>query len=124
MEKKKILIVDDEENLAEMVKLNLEDTGEFEVRVETEGLQAIAAAEEFRPDLILLDIIMPDMDGSEVANKIKNVQDLKDIPIVFLTAMVSEDEVSSKKGVIGGYPFIPKPISVERLVNTIKRNIA
>src|SRR6185503_21291437 len=70
-EKKRVLIIDDEASFARMVKLNLEKSGEFEVRVENKPTYALAAAREFKPDLILLDVIMPAMDGGDVANQIK-----------------------------------------------------
>lgn len=65
---KKILIVDDEEDFTKLIKLNLERTGEYEVEIENGGLRGLAAAREFKPDLILLDILMPDMEGGEVAS--------------------------------------------------------
>jgi CheY-like chemotaxis protein len=98
MEKKKIMIVDDEERFAQMIKLNLETTGQYKVRIETEGEKALPAAQEFQPDLIFLDVMMPGLDGGDVAKQIKDDKDLKNTPIVFLTAIVSENEVSSKHG--------------------------
>lgn len=123
MAKKKILIVDDEEDFAKLVKLNLERTGNYEVRVEFQGIKAIVAAREFRPNLILLDILMPGMDGGEVAETIRDDKDLKNIPIVFLTAATTKKEVSSHGGIIGGRPFIAKPVSVEELISCIEKNI-
>ena len=123
MDKKKILIVDDEELFTKLVKLNLEKTGDYEVRVENKGSQGLAAAREFQPDLILLDILMEDMEGSEVASQLKNDANTKDIPVVFLTAVVRKEEVESGCGVIGGRPFIAKPVSVNELVDCIERNM-
>ena len=70
MEKKRILIIDDEAGFTRMVKLNLEKTGQFEVREENKATYALAAAREFKPDLIILDVIMPTMDGGDVFNQI------------------------------------------------------
>lgn len=123
MEKKKILLVDDEEAFGRMVKLNLEKTGEYEVKIETKGAQALDSVKEFRPDLILLDIVMPDVDGAEIARQIESEEALKNIPLVFLTAIAKEDEVVSEGGIIGGYPFIAKPVTTEKLIDSIKRNI-
>jgi len=123
VDKKKILIVDDEELFTKLVKLNLEKTGDYEVRVENKGLQGLAAAREFQPDLILLDILMPDMEGSEVASRLQDDAQTKDIPVVFLTAVVRKEEVESGCGVIGGRPFIAKPVSVNELVDCIERNM-
>jgi CheY-like chemotaxis protein len=123
MEKKKILIVDDEENFTKMVKLNLEETGEYTVKVENNSNNAFMAAKEFKPDLILLDIMMPGKDGGDVASELKSDGALKDIPVVFLTAIIKEGEIDSQDGSIGGHPFIAKPVSAEDLVKHIKEHI-
>ena len=121
--RKKILIVDDEMTFGQLIKLNLEETEQYEVRVEIQGARAIVTARDFRPDLILLDIVMPDIDGGELAHHIKADKLLKDIPIIFLTALVQDKEVDSKEGMIGGYPFIAKPVNTEELISCIKENI-
>jgi CheY-like chemotaxis protein len=77
--KKRILMVDDEPALTRMVKLNLERTGNYEVRTENQGSKAIAAAKEFKPDLIFLDVMMPDMSGDEVAAQLKEDAQLASI---------------------------------------------
>lgn len=122
MGKKKILFVDDEAKFVRAVKLNLEETGEYEVRVETEGEKALAAAQEFKPDLIFLDIIMPGVDGGEVAHIIKADETLKGIPIVFLTALAKQEEEKIRDGRIGGH-LLAKPVTTERLIECIKKYI-
>ena len=121
--KKKILIIDDEKGFTEVAKLNLEETGSFEVQIENRGSQGLAAAQEFQPDLILLDIIMPDMDGGQVANQLKADEATRDIPIIFLTAAVTGTEVDSHGGLIGGHPFIAKPGSIEELIACIEEQL-
>ncbi len=123
MDKKKILVIDDEQDFGKMVKLNLEDTGQYTVRIEDKGANAISVTKEFKPDLILLDIVMPDVDGGEVVHQMKKEEELKDIPVVFLTAIVTEGEVDSQRGVIAGYPFIAKPVSVKKLISSIEENL-
>lgn len=123
MERKKILIIDDEENFLKLVKLNLEKTGEYEVRVENKGAQGLAAAQAFKPGLILLDIVMPDMDGGEVCFQIENDENTKNIPIVFLTVIVTKKETGSKGSIIGGHPFIAKTVSRDELIACIEENI-
>lgn len=123
MDKKKILLVDDEERFTKLVKLNLEKTGNYEVRVENKGAQGLIAARQFNPDLILLDIMMEDMEGSEVAAQLRDDTNTKDIPVVFLTAVVKKEEVASGCGVIGGRPFIAKPVSVSELIDCIEKNL-
>src|SRR2546426_9383800 len=122
MDKKRVLIVDDEASFTRMVKLNLEKTGFFEVREENKATYAIAAAREFKPDLILLDVIMPTMDGGDVAAHIKNDRQLKDIPVVFLTATVSQREAGDVGLNSGGELFLGKPVSVETLIKCINEN--
>jgi CheY-like chemotaxis protein len=120
--KKRILIVDDEDSFVKLVKLNLEYTGEYEVLGETKGARALAAAREFRPDFILLDIVMPDMDGGEIAQQLKDDKELKDIPVGFLTALVSDREVTQNGDSIAGRPFLAKPVTVGQLIEFIKSN--
>ncbi len=120
--KKRILIVDDEAAFGRIVKLNLEETGRYEVVTETKGPQALAVARKFKPDLILMDIVMPDLDGGDACREIKSDPVLKNIPIVFLTAIVTEREAVSQKSVMGGYPLLAKPIAVEKLIDCIEKN--
>ncbi len=123
MKKKKILIIDDEEDFCQMIEFNLEDSGKYEVRRETKGKRALAAAKKFKPALIFLDIVMPDIPGDEVAQQLKSDAMTRNIPVVFLTALVSGDEVASQNGVIGGNPFIAKPVFIEKLIDCIEKNI-
>ena len=120
-DKKKILIVDDEEDFGKMVKLNLERTGEFEVKCETKGGNAVAAAKEFVPDLIFLDVIMPDVDGGEVMGLLMNNAALKNIPVVFLTAIITDREATQQDGIVAGRPFLAKPITTAKLIACINK---
>ena len=122
-ERKRVLIIDDEASFARMVKLNLEKSGEFEVRVENKPAYALAAAREFKPDLILLDVIMPAMDGGDVANQIKRDRTLKETPIIFLTATVSKREAGDGGFNSGGELFLAKPVSVALLMQRINERI-
>ena len=121
MTKRKILVVDDEVSLTRMLKLNLEETGEYEVKTENKGSNTLNAALEFRPDLILLDIMMPDMIGSEVAAELLNDNELKDIKIIFLTALVSKEETETTEGKIAGRSFIAKPVKLDELIESIEK---
>jgi DNA-binding response OmpR family regulator len=122
-EKKRILIVDDEAPFARMVKLNLERTGAFEVRTENRAANAVVAAREFKPDLIILDVIMPNMDGGDVQGQIKRDRALRDTPIIFLTATVSKREAGEGGLNSGGELFLAKPVSVENLVSRINERL-
>lgn len=123
--KKKILIVDDEATFTRMVRMNLEQTDRFEVREVNRAIKAVVTAKEFKPDLILLDVIMPGLDGGEVAGKIKSDPNLKNTPIVFLTATVSGTD-AGKDGPLksGGDLFLSKPVSLQNLLKTIDDTIA
>jgi CheY-like chemotaxis protein len=122
MERKRILIIDDEPGFTRMVKLNLEKTGYFEVREENKATYAVAAAREFKPDLILLDVIMPSMDGGDIAAHMKNDRHLRDVPVIFLTATVSQREAGDGGLNSGGALFLAKPVSVENLIKCINEN--
>ena len=119
--RKRILLVDDEASFTRLMKLNLETNGNCEVRVENNPQQALAAARSFKPDLIFLDIIMPDTDGGEIAAALRAEKTLKDTPIVFLTAVVSKNEVIQRGDVIGGQTFLAKPVSVADMLKTIEK---
>lgn len=123
VEPKRILIVDDEVGFTEMVKLNLEDTGRFLVRIENDSTQAFETALAYRPHLILLDIIMPEMEGPDVLVELRANEQTANIPIIFLTATVRKSEVNEESGFISGYPFLAKPCTVEELINAIDQNV-
>ncbi|OGW81857.1 MAG: histidine kinase [Omnitrophica bacterium RIFCSPLOWO2_12_FULL_44_17] len=121
MEKKKILVIDDEAGLTRMLKRVLEDTGKFEVKTENLGYDGLATARTFMPDLIILDVIMPDVEGGFLAAQIKEDAQLKSIPIVFFTATATKEDTAAYRGVIGGYPFLAKPVTVNELLACIKK---
>ena len=121
---KKILVVDDEKNVAEFLKTLLEDTGKYVVRMEYSGKAAFQTALKFRPDLILLDVMMKDMGGDALADKVRSEPAIRDTPIVFLTGIVTQEEVKANGGRIGGYPYMAKPIMVmSDLTNCVEANI-
>jgi len=117
---KKILLVDDEVDILEFLKYNLEQEG-FEVIVSPNSKDALKKISQ-NPDLIVLDIMMPEMDGYELYQQIKKEKHLQDIPIIFLTAKSGEtDEI---KGLdLGASDYIQKPISPKKLVARIKSNL-
>lgn len=123
MGKKRILIVDDEKAFGTMVKLNLEGNDMYEVCVEPNPELCLTRIQECTPDLILLDVVMPEIDGVEVARRIKNDQRFRKIPIVFLTGILTKEEVLLRKGVMDGYTVIAKPISTEELIRSIEENL-
>lgn len=123
-EKKRILLVDDEKIVTRLLKLNLEQTNNYLVQVENASTGALAAAERFQPDLILLDIMMPGIDGGELAQHFQDSAQLKNVPVVFLTAAATKGEVASKGGSIGGLPFLAKPVDVPEVIRCIETYVA
>jgi len=119
--KKRILVVDDEVALTRIIKLNLERTGNYEVRTENMGSMAVPAAKEFKPDLIFLDVMMPDMGGEDVVALFKEDPVLSNIALIFLTAIVTKEETQSVETDIGGNLFLAKPVKTEELIATIER---
>ena len=121
--KKRILLIDDEKVVTRLLKLNLEDTGRYVVRVENIAATALSAAEQFQPDLILLDVMMPGMDGGELAQQFQDNAKLKSVPVIFLTAAATKKEVSAKQGTIGGLPFLAKPVEVPDMIRCIEQHM-
>ena len=119
--KKRILVVDDEPALTRIVKLNLERTGNYEVRTENQGSKAVQAAREFKPDLIFLDVMMPDMTGDEISAQLKEDEELSQIKFIFMTAIVTKDETENMGTNIGGNEFLAKPVKTDELLATIER---
>jgi CheY-like chemotaxis protein len=117
--KKKILLVDDEPALTRMLRLNLEQTGRFEVREENRGTNALRAAREFRPDLIFLDVMMPDIGGDEVAEQLKEDPELCKIKYAFLTAIVTKRETGTGATEISGETFLAKPVKRDELLAVV-----
>jgi CheY-like chemotaxis protein len=112
----KVLAIDDEAGFTKLVKMNLERDHEFEVCVQNDSNQALATALEFQPDVVLLDIVMPGMDGGDVATQFQNNPQLKDVPIIMMTALMSPQETdgdgfkTSPTGIV-----LPKPVNLETL---------
>lgn len=123
MDKKKILIIDDEENFCSLVKKNVERTGEFEVSMAVNGEDGLKLIRELKPDLVLLDIVMPDLDGGDVVSMIRSDKNIKDTPIVFLTSLVRKDEAGQQAGFTQGYSLLAKTVTVGELIACIKENI-
>ena len=121
MDKSRILVVDDDPQLSEIVRVFLQKTQRFEVRVENRSNLALAAALEFRPALVLLDVDMPGKDGGEVARAIRATPALRGVQIVFLTSLVSRAEAGERAVIRGGEQFLPKPVNSKVLVDVIDR---
>lgn len=120
----KILLVDDEKDILEFLSYNLKKEG-FAVHISENGLEAIDIAKKIKPDLILLDIMMPEMDGIETCREIRNIPEIKDTVIAFLTAR-NEDYSQVAGFDVGADDYITKPIRprvlISRISALLKRN--
>ncbi len=122
MENKKILIVDDEPDVLLLLGERLSKAG-YDVIKASGGQEAIEMAHKDSPDLIILDIAMPGMDGSEVANTLRAQPATKDIPMIFLTCLFTKQEEKACGHVLGQNFFIAKPYDVNELLSEIKVRI-
>ncbi len=120
-DKKRILIVDDETGITDMLQTYLEGTGRYDVRTANQSQEALSTAREFQPHLMLLDVTMPDMDGGEIAARMENDEQLRGVPIIFLTGIVSDEEVESIGRKIGNRPVIAKPATAKTILSYIER---
>ena len=121
--KKRILVVDDEPEFTNLLKLSLESHGYYEVREENDAEAVRAAAREFDPDLVVLDIMMPKLEGNEVAASLRADPMTRDVPIIFLTALVSQEDAPQGACSSGGNTFLPKDIRLEKLMRCIEEKI-
>lgn len=113
----KILVVDDEPEITEIIETYLTEHG-FKVLVENDPNQALPKAKNFKPDLVLLDIMMPNVDGYEVCKMLKSDPEFMSTPVVFLTGKDRNDDMG-RSFKSGGDMFIKKPFSCERLMEIV-----
>ncbi len=118
-DKKRILIVDDEKDVLLMLEKRLTAEG-YSVITATNGTNALQLAKSNCPDLIILDVAMPIMDGGEVAEKLSENPATKDIPIIFLTALFPKRHGEEQGCVVAGHVFIAKPYDIEELLAQTK----
>ncbi|MFH1336414.1 MAG: response regulator [Candidatus Zixiibacteriota bacterium] len=114
----KILVIDDEPEITDIVETFLENAG-YEVKSENSSTIGIERAKSYLPDLVLLDIMMPFMDGYEICQELKRSEKTKSIPVVFLTGKDAQSD-EGKSFQVGGILFIKKPFSCERLLEIVK----
>ena len=119
MSKKKILLIDDESGFTRLLRLTLPA---YDIREENNPLKAVQTAKEFKPDMIFLDVIMPEADGGTIAAQIKAEPSLRNVPVVFLTAIVSKNEAKDGHQ-IGGSEFLAKPVSRDQVDDCIRRHL-
>lgn len=124
-QKKKIALIDDEVDFCFFVRRMLEKTGRFDVLVAHDGDEGLKLLKKEKPDAILLDVMMPKVSGPDLADMIFKDRELRDIPLVFMTALVTEEEVGFRlMKEIGGRNFIAKPVESEHLINCIDNMVS
>jgi len=121
MIKRRVLIVDDDPSLSRLAGVILEQSKGYEVRIENHPTRALAAARQYKPDLILLDVDMPGKSGGEVAREIRSDRLLCDTPILFLTALASREEAGTHEVERGGSHFLAKPVDSWVLLESVER---
>ena len=117
---KKILVVDDNKEVVDLLYKFLSKEG-FEVLTAIDGESALALAKRSLPDLIILDVMMPGMDGGAVMEKIREDEKLRDIPVVFLTGAIAEDEARGREGKDAGRLFMSKGGDIREQIKIIKK---
>ena len=120
MPKPKILIIDDEEGLLRMLTLNLERLDRYEVLTVPDAAQALDTVVKFKPDLVILDWIMPTLSGGDVAEEIRADSRVGDTPILFFSAFIMKRDGHAE---IGGFPALAKPVGMQELVEAIDAHL-
>ena len=116
---KKLLVIDDEEYFCRAVKKAIEMKRDLQVLTATRGDEGLRLARTQKPDLILLDIVMPGMMGTQVAEELLQDPNTASIPVIFVTAIVKKEETEREMGFLGGRMFIAKPVVVDELLKKI-----
>ena len=117
---RKILLIDDEAGFTVLLKMNLEKSGGYEVKIENDSTLAVSTALSFMPDAIILDVVMPGMDGGDVQAAMQNVPRLARIPVLMLTALVDSTELSEGAVAQAGKQMVlPKPVNLALLLRVL-----
>ena len=120
--KRKVLLVDDDEELVELISDVLKGDGRFEVRVASNGFAAGMVVKEYRPDLVVLDVMLPDINGRDVCKLIRSDPTLEGVRIICISGMVEEDKVGELKKADAD-DFMQKPFDVEELIERMCRQL-
>jgi len=120
--KPRILIVDDNPRFSHSARLILQESGQYVVCEENEAASVVETARSFRPDLILLDLVMPQLDGAEVAAQVESDWALHGVPIVFVTGLVTRDEARNGQR-IDGHRVVSKPVSSFDLLGAVEESL-
>ena len=114
--KRKVLLVDDDPELVEMMSKALQEDGRFEVKIAGNGFDAGMMVKEYRPDIIVLDVMLPDINGKEVCHRVRADPTLEDVRILCISGMIEEDKVQELR-LSGADDFLHKPFDIENLID-------
>ena len=120
----KVLLVDDEVSVTRLMRMSLEDSGQFEVNALNRPSEALETVKWFDPDVCVLDVIMPELSGLELAVQLREHWGDQPKKIIFLTAAISKDDANMKHDLMEGAPVLAKPVSVEELIQEIQNVLA
>ena len=116
--KRKVLVVDDDEDLVELICDQLSQDGRFEIRAANNGFDAGMMVKEYRPDLIVLDVMLPDINGKEVCQRVRSDKSMHEVRIICISGMVEEDKIEELRAA-GANDFIKKPFEVDMLIDRV-----
>jgi excisionase family DNA binding protein len=114
--KRKVLLVDDEVEIVELINKALDDDGRFEVKIAANGFDAGMMVKEYRPEIIILDVMLPDINGKEVCHRVRSDNSLEEVRIICISGMVEEDKIQELK-LAGADDFVRKPFDVDELID-------
>src|SRR5439155_19508352 len=114
--KSKVLLVDDDVELVELMSKVLEEDGRFEVRIASNGFDAGMMVKDYRPDIIVLDVMLPDINGKEVCQRVRSDVSLEDVRILCISGMVEEEKIQELR-LAGADEFLHKPFDVADLID-------
>jgi excisionase family DNA binding protein len=114
--KRKVLIVDDDPELVELISDGFERDGRFDIRTANNGFDAGMLVKEFRPDLVVLDVMLPDINGREVCQRVRSDPSLEAVRIICISGMVEQDKIAELRA-SGANDFMQKPFAVDRLLD-------
>jgi CheY-like chemotaxis protein len=119
MGKRRVLVVDDDINLSRLAGMILENSGKYEVMIVNQSARALAAAIQFRAEVMLLDVDMPGLGGGDLARAAATDSRLRDVPVLFLTGLVRRDETLDGPIESGGRQFLAKPVDPAQLLAAV-----
>jgi excisionase family DNA binding protein len=114
--RRKVLLVDDDVELVEVMTKFLEEDGRFEVKIATTGFDAGMLVKEYRPDMIVLDVMLPDINGKEVCQRVRADNTMEDVRILCISGMIEDDKIQDLR-LAGADDFMHKPFDAEQLID-------